>query len=252
MESESSLPITENRGAHVERVLEIAVIVAALLTIPLIVAQEREAGGWLVVLGDWTVWSVFTIEYALMSSIARDRWEYTRRNWLNVAVIVLSFPALPALFALTRLVRLVRVVRLLRVARLTVVGARGLKALGSVFGRRGLLYMVIITIVVVLFGGAIIVVLEPESVDGIGSGIWWAAVTAATVGYGDIAPASVAGRVVAIIIMIAGIGLFAALAAAVAAHFVGQSEGAEIEEMRSQLNRIEQSLEEMKRRGISQ
>lgn len=238
--------MTDVNRTKLERILEIVVIAAALATIPLTVAQERGAGGWAVVAGDWAVWSVFTIEYLVMSSIGRDRWEYTRRNWLNVAVIVLSFPALPALFALTRLVRLVRVVRLLRVVRLAVVGARGLRALGSVFGRKGLAYMVVITIAVVLFGGGILAVLEPDAVDGIGSGIWWAAVTAATVGYGDIAPTTVGGRLVAVVIMIAGIGLFAALAAAVAAHFVGQSEERELEAMKAQLDRIEATLQKMR------
>lgn len=57
------------------------------------------------------------------------------------------------------------------------------------------------------FGGGV--------VKGIGSGIWWAAVTVTTVGYGDKAPKTAAGRMVAFVWMFAGLFIIASFTAAV-------------------------------------
>lgn len=51
--------------------------------------------------------------------------------------------------------------------------------------------------------------------EGIGSGFWWAAVTMTTVGYGDKAPVSLAGRLVALVWMFAGLIMVASFTAAI-------------------------------------
>ena len=56
--------------------------------------------------------------------------------------------------------------------------------------------------------------------DGIDDGIWWAMVTATTVGYGDLVPVTPMGRIIAMIFMIVGIGLFGILSGHLAAAFV--------------------------------
>ncbi len=55
------------------------------------------------------------------------------------------------------------------------------------------------------------------AVQGIGSGFWWSAVTMTTVGYGDKAPMTLAGRIIAVIWMFAGIILISSFTAAIAA-----------------------------------
>ncbi len=70
-----------------------------------------------------------------------------------------------------------------------------------------------------------------------------------TVGYGDVVPHSVAGRIVAAVVMLVGIGFFALLTAAVAATFVKQDERpeelrAELREISARLERIERTLGE--------
>lgn len=54
-----------------------------------------------------------------------------------------------------------------------------------------------------------------SSAEGIGSGFWWAAVTMTTVGYGDKAPATLAGRIVALVWMFAGLIMVASFTAAI-------------------------------------
>ncbi len=51
------------------------------------------------------------------------------------------------------------------------------------------------------------------------NGLWWAIVTATTVGYGDIAPHTLLGRIVAVILMFTGIGLIGTLTSSITAYF---------------------------------
>ena len=71
--------------------------------------------------------------------------------------------------------------------------------------------MIVVTVLAVVSGGGLFFLAEPESVGGFWTGVWWAVVTATTVGYGDIAPATLTGRLVGVALMIIGISLFATL-----------------------------------------
>jgi voltage-gated potassium channel len=225
-----------------ERALEAIVILAVLATIPLTIAQERGNTSALLTIADWAIWTVFLVEYLILLGLAADRSAYIRRSWLFAAIIVLSFPALPSVLALVRLARLARLLRLVRVALL---GWRGVCALRLVFGRRGLMYVAALACFLTVVGGGILALVEPESVQGdFGSGVWWAIVTVTTVGYGDIAPTTPVGRLVAVVLMLAGLGLISTLAASVAAYFIGSEENAELKEMAERLARIEALLEE--------
>ena len=96
---------------------------------------------------------------------------------------------------------------------------------------------------------AFLTALEPETVDqSLMGGIWWAVVTVTTVGYGDIAPATAGGRLVAVVLMLSGLGLLSTLSASISAYFVNVDREVEIDHLRDQLNRIERLLEQQKPR----
>jgi voltage-gated potassium channel len=70
-------------------------------------------------------------------------------------------------------------------------------------------------------------------------------VTASTVGYGDIAPTTLWGRLIAVLLMLVGIGLMSTLAASITSHFVQQTANTELKDMSARLERIEGLLERL-------
>ncbi len=78
----------------------------------------------------------------------------------------------------------------------------------------------LLVVIFVLASSLSITIIEPE-VDIINA-MWWSIVTMTTVGYGDIAPVTVGGRVIAVILMFFGIGLLGTLSATLASVLVDQ------------------------------
>jgi voltage-gated potassium channel len=70
-----------------------------------------------------------------------------------------------------------------------------------------------------LGGGAAFAAAEGEDLST-WDGVWWAVTTMTTVGYGDIYPETTLGRIVAVSVMLVGIGFVAILTAALAQKFV--------------------------------
>jgi voltage-gated potassium channel len=225
------------------RVLEWAVVLAAVATIPLTIAEEQaQPASWLWI-GDWVVWAVFTVEYAFGLATSSDRRRYVRSNKLGLAVILVSFPVFPAAFDWIRMVRLARLLRLL------VIALRLPYSLRLALGRPGLLQVVVTTMFLLLAGGGLMESIEPETVGGnYWAAVWWALATVTTVGYGDIAPRTVLGRIIAALLMFSGIGLVSTLAASFAAYFVQRDERREVDVLSERLDRIEGLLQETRDR----
>lgn len=78
----------------------------------------------------------------------------------------------------------------------------------------------VFALLTVLGGGAAFASVEKSQDLSAWDGVWWAVVTVTTVGYGDIGPKTDAGRVIAIAVMVVGIGFVALLTAAAADRFI--------------------------------
>lgn len=168
------------------------------------------------------IWALFVLHFLLEFTIAPHKGAYLRRNWLTAVSLVL-----PAL----RVVRVARVVRALRAARgvrlVRVVSSanRGMRTLGRVMGRRGLSYVLALTLLVNLLGAAGILAFEREpangAMPGYGSALWWTAMTLTTMG-ADYFPRTPEGRVLGLLLAIYGFAVFGYVTASIASFFVAR------------------------------
>jgi len=184
----------------------------------------------LLTLYDNVICVIFLGDFAMNLAGARPRSAYfiKQRGWLDLLGSIPSFSFIPftALFRLARLSRLVRISKLL--------GGKNRKALiTDVLHNRGQ-YATFITVLAagMVLSVASVLILQFESVDPDaniqtgGDAIWWGIVTLTTVGYGDRFPVTFLGRLTAVSVMLAGIGIIGALASILASMLVAPAEPA--------------------------
>ncbi len=80
-----------------------------------------------------------------------------------------------------------------------------------------------VSTVMTVGAGLLMTVLDHKNFTSLGQGLWWAVQTVTTVGYGDHVPTNVAGRLVATVVMLLGIGFLTVITAAITSSFVTRS-----------------------------
>ena len=80
-----------------------------------------------------------------------------------------------------------------------------------------------VTILITLVSGALMTLVDHQNFPSVGLGLWWAVQTVTTVGYGDYVPKNVAGRIMATLVMVGGIGFVTVVTAAITSGFVARS-----------------------------
>ena len=257
------------RAAAVNRRLEVPVLVTALAVLPMFFVELVATEGWgpVVAVGiNWLIWAVFTIEFVSLLTLAESRLAYLRRAWLHLLVVIFAVPLLldvssgamvEGTFRILRFVVLVAVfiqssVHLYQLLKhlffdlLAVVRHPWIFVVGPLLRKRGLGMVVLVFIGLAVLAGLIHSVFEPQSPI---EGVWWALVTLTTVGYGDIAPVTLGGRVTAAVLMLSGIGVLAFITASIAAHFVEGDHKRELQQevltVNKRLDAIDQRLDRM-------
>jgi voltage-gated potassium channel len=204
-----------HRGYHV------GMAVLALAVIWLVTLPDEEPN---VHRANLAIWFVFTVDYVVRLAFAPDRRRFIRENIPDlIAIIPFDFISGDSEFELSRLFRLARFVRLIRLMRAGVILWRASQSLRGILKTNGLGYVLLFTVSIVVLGGVGLWLAEPE-IGTIGDGIWWGLVTATTIGYGDIAPKTLAGRLIAAVLMIVGIGTIGMLTGSIATFFLGQQQ----------------------------
>ncbi len=178
----------------------------------------------------------------LYRSPNRLRYLYTW-GWLDLAS---SIPMLDIL----RVGRVARVVRILRVLR----GIRATKIITNfILHRRAegaFLAVALVSILLVMFSSIAILQFEtnPDSnIKTAEDALWWAFVTITTVGYGDKYPLTSEGRLIAAMLMAAGVGLFGTFSGFVAAWFIApktQQRENEIERLNREIQSLRKVIEQ--------
>lgn len=165
-------------------------------------------------IADWLVWLAFFLETAVLLSLVEHKGVYLASNWINLVIVIVGLPWFwqhPELIGLLRSIRLVLVVALLM---------RMSKSARKLLAQHKLGNTLIVAFMTMVLSGLVITRIEP-SIGTIWDGMWWAWVTMATVGYGDVVPHTGAGRLFGSLLILFGVVLLSLLTANLAAFFIG-------------------------------
>tara|TARA_B100001939_G_scaffold292904_1_gene265223 strand:+ start:272 stop:1063 length:792 start_codon:yes stop_codon:yes gene_type:complete len=179
---------------------------------------------------DYIVCIFFFADFCQRFYRADSKLAYMRWGWIDLLACI---PA--GLFQGARLFRVVRVLIVLR-------AAKSLRLVWKVFWRNRaesvFASAATTTVLLVAFSAIAMLVVEapnPDSpIDTAEEALWWAVVTVTTVGYGDFYPITTMGRIVAVVLMICGVGLFGSFAAYISSMFVKDDSAREAREARAQ------------------
>ncbi|MBT1253694.1 two pore domain potassium channel family protein [Rhodococcus erythropolis] len=154
----------------------------------------------------WAAWVVFAVDYAVHLWLAPARGRWFVRHLLDLAMVVLP---------MLRPLRLLRLVTLLAIVH---------RSSGQSLRGRVVVYATGAT--ALLIGVAALAMLDAErhaegaAITSYGTALWWAMETVTTVGYGDMAPVTTTGRLIAGALMIGGIALLGIVTATLASWLV--------------------------------
>jgi len=236
----------QDESGRVHTPLEPIVLAATLALIPVLILEADAEGSWQTAafVANWFIWVVFALELGAVLVVATRKRAALRAHWLDVAIVVLTVPLLGQFLAWLRLVRLAR---LLRFVRAVVIISRAIQAERRLTSGPVFRFVALITLFIVVVAGAAQAAFNANEFGSIWDGVWWAIVTVTTVGYGDLYPTDVEGRIIGIVVMLVGIGFLSVLTATMASLFIKTDTASD--EMLATLRRIEADVAELKARA---
>lgn len=162
---------------------------------------------------DRIIWIIFVLDYFVRFSRSENKWIYVKKHPLELVAII----PFDSIFRAARFVRIFRAIRLLGI------GSHFLKPIYSILKTNGLDKLLTITIIMLFLIPIPIIFVEP-SINTFSDALWWAIVTTTTVGYGDISPTTPIGRVLAVTLMLVGIGIIGTLTSSITSYFNKENE----------------------------
>lgn len=198
---------------------DIVLFAAIILSVIIVLLDSVEGlhakyGYWFLAI-EWGLTILFTVEYFLRIYTVNNPWKYIF-SFYGIIDFLAIVPTYLSLFLIgTHYLVVVRILRLLRIFRvlklMRFVGAA--EALSTAFSSsraKIIVFLEVIITIVVIIGSIMYLIEGPENgFTNIPVSIYWAIVTITTVGYGDIAPHTIAGQTLASMLMIVGYSIIA-------------------------------------------
>jgi voltage-gated potassium channel len=233
---------TEEIGVFQIAILVLSVVVLGALAVNTAFRLPPEISAALQTT-DTAICIIFLIDFVVRFRKAESKWRFMRWGWIDLVSSIPNVSGLPYLSHLRwgRVVRILRIIRLIRALRAT---HKITNILLKDKFKTGVAAMVLVSILLLIFSSLGILICERNdqnaNIKTIGDAIWWSVTTLTTVGYGDKYPVTTAGRCLAMIVMIGGMGLFGGLSGLAASFFIGAKEKGIVTEENKILKRLEQ------------
>lgn len=184
-------------------------------------------------LSDWTVWSFFAAELTLMLWLVDRPVRYLKQNWLSLVIVLVGIPLTIQAVEFNS-----GILRSLRLLLFFGILFRLSADLRSVLGRHNLGITLMVAFGFLVLAAFLISGLDPAFENPV-DGFWWAWVTMTTVGYGDLVPTTLEGRIVGMLLILVGIAIFSLLTASFSVFFIEKGEREMVDREQATLLKIQ-------------
>ena len=225
------------------KIFDVSIIILIIINVITVIADTFEITDWMSSLL-WYIELVsviiFSAEYLLRIYVADL--EHPEMSPLKARLrYIFSFMAIIDLLAILpfyvpfiipidlRVLRMLRIIRLLRIFKINRY-TTALSTIADVFRRKKheLLSSIAVVLILIIIAAVLMYNIEneaqPDAFDNAFSALWWAVATLTTVGYGDVYPVTVLGKILSAIIALLGIGLVAVPTGIISSGFVESME----------------------------
>ncbi len=218
------------------KLFDVALLVAILLSVLAVslesVESIRNEHGTMLVAAEWVFTILFTIEYVLRLACVRRPMGYAVSFFGIVDLLAVIPTYLSVLIpgaqslAVIRALRLLRVFRIFKLARF-LSEASALRQAAVASRAKITVFLTAMLIIVMIMATAMHLIegQQDSGFDSIPQSMYWAIVTVTTVGYGDAAPMTPLGKMLAAIMMIIGYSLIIVPGGIVSAEWMQSSRG---------------------------
>jgi len=215
------------RAKAFDLVLAIVILLSVVIVaVESVSAIEEKIGFYLRIL-EWVLTVFFTVEYVLRLLSFRKPWKYAL-SFFGLVDLLSILPTYIGIFytgagslLVIRTLRLVRMFRVLKLANFMIEAQTLVNALKA--SRSKITVFVTVVMIMVVISGTLMYLIESQADSGFTSiprAMYWAIVTMTTVGYGDIAPKTPLGQLLAALLMVSGYAIIAVPTGIVSAELV--------------------------------
>ena len=197
------------------KLFDVALLIAILLSVFVVIIESVSHVRGLyeteLYAAEWFFTILFSIEYVARIACARRPWRYVF-SFYGIVDLLAILPTYLGLWvtrdvqrlAVVRALRLLRTFRILKLAHMSSEAANLRHAIWV--SRSKIIVFISFVVIVIVIVGAAMHLIEPpgNGFDSIPQGMYWATVTLTTVGYGDVTPHTLLGKILAAVMMLLG------------------------------------------------
>lgn len=195
------------------KLYDISICIFAVVSVILAIIDYTRGLNSIELWADRVIYIIFVIDYIVRFFISDEKRNFFKANILDLIAIVPFNSAFRGL----RLLKLSKALKFTRLIKVGALSARCATKVKSFLNVNGFKYIICLSIGSIILSSLLMTYFEGMKFQ---DALWWSFVTTTTVGYGDLSPATSAGRIVASFLMLVGIGLIGSLTSTITSFFL--------------------------------
>lgn len=205
-----------------KNVYEFLMCMLAVMSVTFVIIDLNNGMTNTMIMADSIIYVIFVFDYFGRLLLSKNKKQFIKESIFDLIAIIPFSSAFRIfrVFKFSKLIQLTKLTKLAKLTKLVALSGRLLSKIRIFLNTNGFKYILTLSVVLIFVGGTLFSFSEDIALP---DGIWWAFVTSTTVGYGDISPNTIFGRIIACILMVCGIGLIGSLTSTITTFFINSS-----------------------------